>query len=87
MEGKDNFIPTISIKKIEKNVSKTYTDTESNMKAIDIIAEVTRRSSNDVLKEIVKNFIQSGKIYDSEENEYYDVKEVIEKYKTSPETE
>lgn len=81
MSDNKEYIPTISIKKIEKNVSKTYTDTESNIKAIEKIAEITYRSFNDVLKEIVNNFIQNGRIYNPDEDKYYDVKEIVEKAK------
>jgi ferritin-like metal-binding protein YciE len=79
MENNNSFIPIISVKKIEKNVSKTYTDTESNIKALEKISEVTHRSFNDVLKEIVNNFIQNGQIYEPDKNEYYNVKEIIDK--------
>lgn len=79
MENNNSFIPIISVKKIEKNVSKTYTDTESNIKALEKISEVTYRSFNDVLKEIVNNFIQNGQIYEPDKNEYYNVKEIIDK--------
>lgn len=80
MENKNNnFIPTISIKKIEKNASKTYTDTESNIKILEKISTITYRSFNDVLKEIVNNFIENGQIYDPEENNYYEVKEIVTK--------
>lgn len=80
MENKNNnFIPTISIKKIEKNASKTYTDTESNIKILEKISTITYRSFNDVLKEIVNNFIENGQIYDPEENKYYEVKEIVTK--------
>lgn len=71
-------IPIISIKKIERNISKTYTDTETNIKAIEKIAKQTYRSFNDVLREIVNNFIENGQIYDPENKEYYSVKEIIE---------
>lgn len=80
MENKNNnFIPTISIKKIEKNASKTYTDTESNIKILEKISTITYRSFNDVLKEIINNFIENGQIYDPEENKYYEVKEIVTK--------
>lgn len=72
-----SFIPTISIKKIEKNVSKTYTDTESNIKVLEKISKITYRSFNDVLKEIVNNFIENGQIYNPEENKYYGVKDIV----------
>lgn len=75
VEGRN--IPTISIKKVEKNVSKTYTDKESNIKAIEKIAEITYRTFNDVLKEIVNNFIENGQIYDPDKNQYFSVKEMI----------
>lgn len=79
MENNKDYLPTISIKKVEKNISKTYTDSESNIKAIEKIAEFTYRSFNDVLKEIVNNFIQNGKIHDLDNNKYYSVKEIINK--------
>lgn len=78
-ENNNNFIPTISIKKTEKNISKTYTDTESNISTIEAIAKLTNRSINDVLKELVNNFIQNGKIYDPTSEAHYSVKEFIEK--------
>ena len=79
MDNNNKFMPIISVKRIEKNISKTYTDTESNIKFIEKIADITYRSFNDVLKEIVNNFIQNGKIYDPDKDKYYDVKEIIEK--------
>lgn len=81
MNDNKEYIPTISIKKIEKNISKTYTDTESNIKAIEKIAEITYRSFNDVLKEVLNNFIQNGRIYNPDEDKYYNVKEIIKENK------
>ena len=48
MDNNNKFMPIISVKRIEKNISKTYTDTESNIKFIEKIADITYRSFNDV---------------------------------------
>ena len=78
MENNNNAnVPTISIKTIEKNVSRTFTDKQSNMDILNQIATITHRSFNDVLKEIVNNFIQNGKIYGPDKNKYYTVDEII----------
>lgn len=74
--GSNKF--SISIKTTEKNISKTYTDSENNIKTLEKIAQITNRSFNDTLKEIVGNFIENGEIYDPCEKKYYSVEEVIE---------
>ena len=79
-ENNDNNKPVISIKTIEKRLGRTYTDTESTINLLEDIAKLTHRSLNDVLKEIVNNFIENGQIYNPEENKYYGVKEIVEKY-------
>ena len=70
--------PILSVKKIQKTISKTYTDTEVNIATLDSIAKFTGRSFSDVLRNIVDNFIQNGRIYEPEENKYYTVKEILE---------
>lgn len=77
VNNNDNNIPIISIKTIEKNLAKTYTDKENNIKTLEKIAKLTHRSFNDVLKEIVNNFIQNGKIYDPEKDKFYTVREFV----------
>ncbi len=74
-------IPIISIKTIEKNTSKSYTDTQSNIDTLTKVAEITGRSFNDVLKQIVSNFIINGKIYNPEEDKYYGIEEMLKKHK------
>ncbi|MCQ4924965.1 hypothetical protein NE686_17830 [Tissierella carlieri] len=83
MENNNANVPVISIKTIERNLSKTYTDTESNINTLQIVADTTKRSFNDVIKELVNNFIENGQIFNPEENKYYTVKEIVEKYKSS----
>lgn len=80
-KNNENYKPVISIKTIEKKLGRTYTDTESTILLLEDIAYLTHRSLNDVLKEIVNNFIENGQIYDPEEEEYYGVMEIVEKHK------
>ncbi|MCK9470721.1 MAG: hypothetical protein M0Q88_03080 [Bacilli bacterium] len=81
MNNKDLDTPIISIKKIEKNLSKTYTDTQSNILTIEKLSNITGRSFNEIIKELVNNFIQNGKIFEPDEEKYYSVEEIIKKYK------
>ena len=75
----ENNYPIVSIKQIEKKVGRTYTDSESTILILEKIAELTHRSLNDVFKEIVSNFIENGKIFDPDNNKYYEVKGIVEK--------
>jgi len=68
--------PTISIKPIIKNESKTYTDREDIIQLLNDIAEFTNRSFNDVLKEIVHDFLNNGTIYDPENDAYYPIRDI-----------
>lgn len=78
MKKENNYnIPTISIKTAEKKLSKTYTDSKNTIDTLNKIAKITHRSFNDVLKEIINNFIENGKIYDPNEEKYYTVNEII----------
>lgn len=82
MDNKNDKISiAISIKQVEKNVSKTYTDNEQTIETLNKITKITNRSFNDVLKSIVASFIDNGTIYDPSEKEYYSIKQIIEKYK------
>jgi len=75
-ENKSSYTPTISIKKIEGTQSKTYTDYNSNIDTLDKLAIVTNRSFNDVLKEIVKDFLDNGRIYDEDNDKYIPIREI-----------
>lgn len=69
---------SLSIKVVEKNASKTYTDSASTLKKIEDLSLITNRSFNEILKEIVNDFLTNGSIYDSENDKSYSIDEILD---------
>jgi len=75
------YTPTIKIEKKEKSVAKSFSHKESVIEDLVLLTEITGKSFNDVMREIIDGFLTQGLIEDPASDEGTPIKEYLKEYR------